>query len=154
MTPIGDAGGRAGNAAGGGDAEAFPSAVAAMAPDALVLFCDARDRWWQRLLKPGFRHCLVLIRIGSHWLACDSLWHGLEFHLLPARKWNPVGFFSRRGFTVVAVRRRENRDPFPVFGPFTCVQVACRALGIPGAWILTPWQLYRKLIFLSSEKIC
>lgn len=121
-------------------------------PVALVLFCDAADRWWQRWLKPGFRHCLVLLRIGSQWIACDSLWHGLEFHRLPARRWNPIPFFARRGFTVMTATRRRSPGNRALIAPFTCVEVAKRILGINAAWVLTPWQLYNKLKILNCEK--
>lgn len=37
---------------------------------AYVIFTDNTDLWWLRLLKPGFRHCYLLLsgRGGRCWL--------------------------------------------------------------------------------------
>ena len=92
---------------------------------ACVLFVDS-DWWPLRALKPGFRHCAVVVNgvmfdHMSHWLkvsACD-----VE---LPC--------------VHVDVERA-----LPPHRSLTCVGFAKCMLGIRAWWVLTPWQLCRHL---------
>ncbi|HYD65520.1 hypothetical protein [Azospirillum sp.] len=116
------------------------------APRAWVVFSGAAELWWLRLLRPGFRHCFVALDDGRHWVVVDPLAPFTDVAVLgvPAG-WDVPGWFRSLGMTVVAapVRRGLTR-PAP-WGPFTCVEAVKRVLGLHAPFVLTPWQLYRRL---------
>ena len=120
--------------------------AAAAVPRAWVVFCDNSELAWLRLLKPGFRHCFIVLNDGDHWIAIDPLAPLLEVTVPPV----PAGFdlpawFAGQGHRVVpAPVRRGLRRPAPV-GPFTCVETCKRVLGLHARFVLTPWQLFRHL---------
>lgn len=126
--------------------EGGPAAAAPAAPLALVVFCDGTELAWLRLLKPGFRHVFVALRDGPHWVTLDPLSPHMEVVVQDL----PPGFdlarwFRDRGLTVVeTVPDRSRRTPAP-WAPFTCVEAVKRVLGLHAPFILTPWQLYRRL---------
>jgi hypothetical protein len=114
---------------------------------ALVVFVSHAECRWLRVLRAGFRHCFVVLRDGSAWLACDPLRDRIELAVLPVpERFDLPGFYANRGHTVLlgATRPDLPRDGFGI-APLTCVSVAKRLLGVRAAWILTPWQLYRHL---------
>ena len=115
--------------------------------DALVVFTGEAEMRWLRLLKPGFRHCFVLLRRGGVWVELQPLAHCLR---VSAGGGDPAGeaFFSlaaARGWTVIPARCRAPAPRLAPIRPLTCVEVVKRALGLraPGVW--TPWSLYRAL---------
>jgi hypothetical protein len=44
----------------------------------IVFSGETEIRWLRWILKPGFRHCFVLLNDGSSWLSVDSLAHYME----------------------------------------------------------------------------
>ncbi len=40
---------------------------------AVVVFSGRVDKAWQRLLKPGFKHCSLIIEDGPSWLLIEPL---------------------------------------------------------------------------------
>jgi len=120
--------------------------AAGAAPRAWVVFCDNAELAWLRLLRPGFRHCFVVLNDGSHWIAVDPLAPLLDVTVPPV----PAGYdlpawLSGQGHRVVpATVRRGLRRPAPP-GPFTCVETCKRVLGLHARFVLTPWQLFRHL---------
>ena len=114
---------------------------------ALVVFVDQAESPWLGGLRAGFRHCFVVLRQGSGWLACDPLTDRLELAELPV-----PGGFDLPGFYAVcghAVLLGATRPDVPRRGltlaPLTCVEIAKRLLGVRAARVITPWQLYRYL---------
>lgn len=113
--------------------------------EVLVVFADETRLPWLRLLRPGFRHCFAVVPDGDRWIAVEALSSGFVVALLPV----PAGFdvadwYRRRGFVVVAAPRRPpGRSAWP--GPFTCVALVKRLLGLRAPGVLTPWQLFRRL---------
>ncbi len=113
---------------------------------AFVVFTGQADWPWLRWLKPGFRHCFVLLNDGMHWISVDPLLNHMEVqvHNTPAG-FDLPGWLRSRGHRVVAAPvSRLRMRPAP-FLPFTCVETAKRILGIHDLRVLTPWQLYRSL---------
>lgn len=134
-------------------APAAPAAPAGALPlppggprSALVVFCDATDLPWLRLLKPGFRHVFVALADGPHWITLDPLSPHTEVAVQPVPAgFDLAGWFREQGLVVVeAAVARGHRRPAP-FGPFTCVEAVKRVLGLHAPFILTPFQLYRRL---------
>ncbi len=121
-------------------------------PRAYVVFTGRADLAWLRLLRPGFRHCFVVIQDGSHWLSLEPLATFLDLVVQPVpSEFDLPAWYRERGFLVVPARLdRSHRRPAP-WGPFTCVEVVKRALGLRDRWVLTPFQLYRKLRDQGSE---
>jgi len=115
-------------------------------PRAWVVFSGVSELWWLRLLRPGFRHCFVALDDGRHWVVVDPLAPFTDVAVLGVPPgWDVPGWFRDLGMTVVAapVRRGLTR-PAP-WGPFTCVEAVKRVLGLHAPFVLTPWQLYRRL---------
>lgn len=113
---------------------------------ALVVFCDGTELPWLRLLKPGFRHVFVALRDGPHWVTLDPLSPHTELAVQPVEPgFDLAGWFRARGLTVVeAPVRRGHRNPAPL-ALFTCVEAVKRVLGLHAPFVLTPFQLYRRL---------
>ncbi len=119
--------------------------------NAWVVFSGRTEISWLKFLKPGFRHCYVLINDGERWTRIDPLSHVTEIsvhHHVP-HDFDLPGWLQSRGSRVV--RAPMNRDitraaPFMLF---TCVEAVKRVLGIHRRGIVTPWQLYRHLKFAT-----
>lgn len=121
-------------------------ATASPAPTAWVVFCGQAELWWLRLLRPGFRHCFVALHDGRHWVVVDPLAPFTDVAVLdlpPA--YDLPGWFRGLGLTVVRARLRRGLVRPAPWGPFTCVEAVKRVLGLHAPFVLTPWQLYRRL---------
>jgi len=113
----------------------------------LVVFVDHAECRWLRVLRAGFRHCFVVIRDGSVWLACDPLKDRIELSVLSVPEgFDLPGFYAGRGHRVLGGATRPDlpRRGFAI-APLTCVTVAKRLLGMRAPYVLTPWQLYQQL---------
>jgi hypothetical protein len=118
---------------------------------ALVLFHGRADRWWLRLLKPGFRHCLVALRQGDLWLLMDPRLDRTE---LRAIRWragiDPIVWFADKGFVAVPLRLFPGRGRVAPPAATTCVESVKRVLGLRAFTVLTPWQLFQKITQLPK----
>ena len=118
-------------------------------PTALVVFTDQTDASWLRWLKPGYRHCFVIVRDSQgEWIACD--WLKGRFALRaygPCSALDLEARFARRGHRVVAVMEAGLRPATAraFLRPLTCVEVAKQCLGIATVRPLTPYGLFRLL---------
>lgn len=124
--------------------------------EAWVVFTGQTDLPWLRLLKPGFRHCFVLLNDGEHWISLDPMLNhtDLQVHNVPA-DFDLARWLRCRGHRVVRANvTRDHLRPAP-FMMFTCVEAVKRVLGLHDWRVLTPWQLYRRLnrIDLQSKQL-
>ena len=125
---------------------AAPELAAPLYPRALLVFSGRTGVAWLRWLRRGFRHCFVAVDDGVEWLTIDPLLHRLEVRAsgLPS-DFDLADAYRRMGLTVAEV------VPAPVplrrapLGLFTCVETAKRVLGMRAPWVVTPWQLYRRV---------
>ncbi len=114
-------------------------------PDAWVVFSGQCELAWLRLLRPGFRHCYVVLNDGRHWISFDPLsnYTDINVHHLPPQFNMPL-WLQDRGFTVMKAHIHRTRKQAP-WMPHTCVEAVKRVIGLHARSILTPWQLYQYL---------
>jgi hypothetical protein len=113
----------------------------------LVVFAEHAGCPWLRLLRRGFRHCFVVLRAGSVWLACEPLKDRIELDALELPcGFDLAAFYHEQGHRVL-LGRRPPAGPRRRFAlaPLTCVTVVKRLLAIDAPRVWTPWQLYNHL---------
>lgn len=119
---------------------------------AWVVFSGQTDLPWLRVLKPGFRHCYVLMNDGEHWVSIDPLSCHTEVtvhHIAP--DFDLPAWLKKRHLTVVpaSVNAREQVAPI---GVYSCVEAVKRILGLHDFWVMTPYQLYKKLMGRDGQQ--
>jgi hypothetical protein len=120
---------------------------------AWVVFTGKADLRWLKFLKPGFRHCFVLLNDGEKWTSLDPLSHHTEIvvhHHLPPTFDMPRWLESRGHRVVRTALTRGHTKPAP-WMMFTCVEAVKRVLGLHRRFIVTPWQLYCHLSARKNE---
>jgi hypothetical protein len=113
----------------------------------LVVFADQTGCPWLRVLRRGFRHCFVVLRTGSIWLACEPLKDRIELDALALPDdFDLAAFYHEQGHQVLLGQRPppKARRRLAV-APLTCVTVVKRLLAIDAPRVWTPWQLYMHL---------
>jgi hypothetical protein len=112
---------------------------------AWIVFSGQADLSWLRMLRPGFRHCFVILNDGQHWVTLDPLsnYTDVMVHHLPV-EFNLPLWLSDRGHKIVPTTLSRVQKPAP-WMLFTCVEAVKRVIGLHNRFILTPWQLYRHL---------
>jgi hypothetical protein len=119
---------------------------------AFVVFVGQADSVWLRWLRPGFRHCFVLLHDGERWISIDPLLTHMDVqvHSVPP-DFDMDAWLEDRGHTVIQAelcRSHEHPAPFMVF---TCVEAVKRVLGLHDWRVVTPWQLYRRLVMAEAQ---
>jgi hypothetical protein len=113
---------------------------------AWVVFSGETDLFLLRFLKPGFRHCFLLLNDGQCWVSYDPMAHHTEIlvHHMPSF-FDLPGWLEGRGHRVIEAQiSKVVKKPAPP-SLFSCVEAVKRVLGIHRAFVVTPWQLYRHL---------
>ncbi len=118
-----------------------------MPPDSLVVFTNQRQVPWLTWLRPGFRHCFVVVADeAGEWVACDWLLGRLVFRVYgPQEPDEIIARLVARGHRVVALRRRPRPGGSGWLRPMSCVEVAKQAIGLTGLRPLTPFGLFAVL---------
>lgn len=119
--------------------------------NALVVFSGEADLKWLNVLKPGFRHCFVILESDGRWILYDPLSHQTEITVIGGLSLQELmDGYRKHGFHVVAwVQRPARFKPAPL-GLYTCVEAVKRVLGIHAPLIITPWNLFNFLIKLKK----
>ncbi len=126
----------------------------------VVVFSGSAELPWLRLLKPGFRHCFIIVDGGGGaWVSLNPMSHRTEVAVLahgpglgPGGAWTAdalARWFQSQGFRAVCCRiRRTDAVPRKAapWLPYTCVEAVKRVLGLHQRLVLTPWRLYRHII--------
>ncbi len=111
---------------------------------AVVVFSGETALWWVRFLKPGFRHCFVMLRRRGQWVYLDALSHQTHLDVIGPYPLRPLlKDLSRQGYRYRLIRPRTANKKAQAWRPFTCVEAIKRALGYHKPWVLTPWQLWQ-----------
>lgn len=112
---------------------------------AFVVFADS-DLGYLRMLKPRFRHCMIIVGDGGEWILLDPLSNGLQVTRMGALPPNDLMEIMREsGLTAVPVQRAAPYRRELPWAPFTCVETVKRTLALRGRFVVTPWQLYRRI---------
>lgn len=121
-------------------------------PEAWVVFSGQCDLAWLRILRPGFRHCYVILNDGQHWISLDPMSNYTDINIpdLPPTFDLPL-WLSDQGFTVVKTTLSRSPKEAP-WMPYSCVEAVKRVIGLHTRFILTPWQLYKHLIKTTAHE--
>lgn len=122
---------------------------------AVVVFSAQAEVGILRWLRPGFRHCFVVLRRGGAWVVIDPLAHCTLVDLAPSSlagtAEDVAALYGRRDLVAQVVAVRAVPQRMAPLRPHTCVEVVKRVIGRRAPWVFTPWQLYCAL--LNEEKI-
>ena len=123
--------------------------------DWMVIFTDREElKWWDYLYpihtRKGFRHCFALgYQPGSyHWIMLDWTSSHLQlwiYHPLQAKavmSWAK----NRPETTIVSYRPKKNKGSVFSFRILYCVEAIKRLLSIRGFFVITPYQLFKKIM--------
>ncbi len=126
-----------------------------LSQNAWVIFSGETDLPWLKFLKPGFRHCFVLMNDGERWMSIDPLSPYTEVqiyhHLNPS--FDLPSWLESRGYKIckASINREQKKAAPPMM--FTCVEAIKRLLGIHKRFVVTPWQLYQCLTNKAEKQI-
>lgn len=113
---------------------------------AIVCFNKEMDLWLKDYLDKEINHCSVVIEAKSNELT-HMTWTGKRIEVMSGyiERNEYIKDVSSNGVLVVEYPIRE--DWTPCIGPFTCVSMVKRFLGLGplSMYIVTPHQLYRYL---------
>lgn len=117
---------------------------------AYVVFCDENSKWWLRWLKPGFRHCFIIIKTSGKFIAIEPLFSCIEFDIIGEEEIELDKFLRSKGHTVVEFQIHRNLNKMFPISIYSCVTICKAYLGIRNQLISTPYQLYRYMIGMKS----
>lgn len=123
---------------------------------AYVVFEDNTTLDYLRLLKKGFRHCYLLIKISDHCLLelnpmSNKIY--VSLHDLPSVELYLGALSQKKDISLCQVVLEEPAcEPAPL-GFFTCVEFVKRSIGIHDFLIITPHQLYKRLVKSRAKVI-
>lgn len=120
---------------------------------AWIIFSNDTDIRMLRFLRHGFRHCFMMMQQDGRWILIDPRSNKVDIHLLPHPKsFNFPRFYMEQGKTVVKIPSihtpKKIMSPFPV----SCVETLKRLIGLHAWWVMTPHQLYKKLLKIQNKK--
>lgn len=133
----------------------YPVAAAPVsAPARAWVVFSGQSEWpWLKLLRPGFRHCFIVVNDGTRWMSLDPLLQHTEIKVHDvAPDFDLPAWLATRGNKVVpAALDRSHKKPAPVM-LFTCVEAVKRVMGLHAPLVFTPWQLYCHLTAETQGK--
>ncbi len=115
-----------------------------------VVFEQDSSLWWLRFLKPGFRHCYLLVQLSSQpekWLEINPMSNQIYvfLHTNPLNLSYICHLQKTTNSHIIAVDFAQAPLKCAPFAPFTCVEFVKRVLGIHKFSVFTPYKLYKYL---------
>lgn len=113
--------------------------------DAVVVFSGVGEHPLAPLLKPGFRHCFVVVRDGKGpWILVDPAVGVPRLSVIGLEDFDVAAFYRDTGMTVVETRRADVPHCLPLTIS-NCVGIVKAVIGLRAPLVLTPYALYRRL---------
>jgi hypothetical protein len=113
--------------------------------NAVVVFTNAGEHPLAPLLKPGFRHCFVVVRDAKGpWILVDPADGVPCLSVIGLEDFDVPGFYRDMGLTVVETAVVS----VPFYFPWTianCVGMVKAVIGLRAPLVVTPYGLYRRL---------
>lgn len=102
------------------------------------------------LLHPRLNHCYVVGNTGHNWWLVNPRMNYMDVVVLPADKYPPdydliKAIRGDRCTTVIIPAKINRRIAGINIGWYSCLSAAKRLLGIYNPFIVTPYQLYKRL---------
>jgi hypothetical protein len=117
-----------------------------------IVFSGKADVKILRFLKPGYRHCFALIRDSDRWLMLDSMLHKMDVMTTHSdASFDLPTWMRKQGYRVIKAPAFNPARRMLIASPFTCVEAMKRLIGLQDWRVITPWQLYKKLISSQGE---
>jgi len=124
-------------------------------PEALVVFSGQTELAWLHLLRPGYRHCFVLVESPGEpevdvrraaWVLYNPLSSGTQIAVWPSMDKTTISdWLCQQGYTVVETHARPTTARVFGWRPYTCVEAVKRVLGLHAPAVFTPWQLFKAI---------
>lgn len=114
-----------------------------------VVFMDETSLWWLRFLKKGFRHCYLLVKLddGMTWLEINPMSNQLFIEVY--QFFESVDFIGDVKKVLSAEICEVNVENVGLktapLSFFTCVEMVKRVIGLHNRFVITPYQLYKKI---------
>ena len=114
---------------------------------ALVMFCDSNSFGILKLLKKGYKHCFIAVKVDKDWIIYEPLLTRTEISIIKNADIHYVRkCFEMMGCQVLQTRlNRTESIKHSIFTPFTCVSAVQRVLGVKPNFFTTPWKLYKQI---------
>jgi len=131
----------------------FPESELDLPTSSWIIFSNDTDIRMLKIFKRGFRHCFMMMQQGDRWVLIDPRSNKTDVQILPHPKsFNFPRYYMEQGKTVVKIPDitvpNKIMSPFPV----SCVETLKRMIGLHSWWVMTPYQLYKKLLKLQNKK--
>ena len=112
--------------------------------DAIVVFHDRGTGFLSRFLKPGFKHCFVVVRNGNYWIVVDGGVGVPQIEVVAPGDFDFATYCRDQDFAVIETEQRDTvpRSPFVLAN---CVGFTKAVLCIRAPFAVTPYRLYKHL---------
>jgi len=120
----------------------------------VVFHAEDKDHPLSWMLKDGFRHCLVAVDNGEHWIEVDGGAGIPTVRGMAPSDYDLAEYYRNFGWTVVETEQKKRQTMLHYLFRRPCVFANCVGmvqliLGISGL-AMTPYSLYKQL--LRKEK--
>ncbi len=107
--------------------------------------------WWQKLLKPGFRHCLAFTydAKSNAWLLFDPGWQGILIRAIPPEEFTAYLVNLQQCGASILKCRVYDRPVVMARCLMACTSQVCHLLGFDMA-VHTPYRLFKALLNTGS----
>ena len=113
--------------------------------NAVVVFTNTGEHPLAPLLKPGFRHCFVVVRdTKGPWILVDPADGVPRLSMIGLEDFDVASFYRDMGLTAVETGCANRPFLFP-FTVANCVGVVKAMIGLRAPLVVTPYALYRRL---------
>lgn len=117
-----------------------------------VVFEHDNSLWWLRFLRPGFRHCYVILEYQDFnnryfWLELNPMSNQIYAFIHNSELKIDYSSYLQKKESIHMIPFKFTISPLKCapFGVFSCVEFVKRILGIHDFFIFTPYQLYKKI---------